>query len=146
MPPKKINRRKRNNSNNQVLQLLFRLIRSYSCWNCHQIGHTRHQCPYPKSISCSYCKRPGVRTIDCGCCYENKQILPTSSHNVPAASTAPAGYDLVVMVPDSNIPNEYKEQDNLMVFVDNEHDNDSNEGTDTEFLELDAEQDSLDDL
>lgn len=147
MPPKRNNRRKKYNSNNEIFQLLNRLIRLHSCWNCHQIGHTRHQCPLPKSISCSYCKKPGVRTIDCGCC--NQQCLPTTHRHPSPAPMAEAGFDLLVMVPDSNEPNQYKEQDNLMVVIDNcntENENPSDENTDTEFLELDAEQDSLDDL
>ena len=64
--------RKPNRINNQqymihTLQLLQSFMRSYSCWNCHQIGHTRHQCRFPKVDSCSFCKRTGIKTIECGC-------------------------------------------------------------------------------
>lgn len=148
MPPKRIHRRKRANFNIQTIQLLQQLLRSCSCWNCHQVGHTRHQCPYPKSISCSFCKTPGTRTIDCKC---NHQLFQIPINNNPSVDN-PA---VEVVVPSPQLQNiQPEDRENIIVVIENDNmpnetlerdtETESNEGTD--YLELDAEDSSLDDL
>lgn len=151
MAPRRNNRRNRNNSKNQIIELLKRLIRLHSCWNCHGIGHTRYHCPHPKTIFCSYCKNPGVRTIDCRCFKSLSNCRP----NHPPVSTSTAAvvsHDQLIMMPPSNETNKY--QENILITIENKDESESErevdentEDTDgTEFLELDAEPDSFDDI
>lgn len=139
MPPKKNRNHRYKRNFNISIRLLQQFIRSYSCWNCHQVGHTRHQCPHPKSFSCSYCKTPGIRTVDCGC-NQLVAIQPQPQEN---------NHPLENLIIENNPPME-----NLIIEVDNdnyvpeniEQEVDTETDENIEYLELHAEDDSLDDL
>lgn len=72
--PKRLNRQPRNAFSLELLQHLFR---TFSCWNCSQIGHNRFQCPYPRTIACSFCRTPGVLSTECNCFFaKNHNFTP----------------------------------------------------------------------
>lgn len=45
------------------------------CWNCFTEGHLRFQCPLPKSDSCSFCRRPNIKTVECGCNKKDNDVI-----------------------------------------------------------------------
>lgn len=46
------------------------------CWNCNERGHRINDCPKPKVIRCFYCKKEGVRTVNCDCRQGNGRWVP----------------------------------------------------------------------
>lgn len=132
-------RRNRNRRSNRIAQqIVQQIIRISCCWNCFQFGHTRHQCPHPREVRCSYCRLPGVQTMQCKCNAaishrrsERNQLQPPLIQN----SLQNEIFDSTVMVPNIN-ENSYEEQENLVVLVDNQNEE--------EFLQIDLEEDTLD--
>lgn len=41
--------------------------RDTDCWNCGAKTHKKNQCPHPRSLRCSRCRREGVMTSECSC-------------------------------------------------------------------------------
>lgn len=125
---------------------LNNLMRQLCCWNCFQVGHKRFQCPYAKQNSCSFCRKPSILSIECGCELSRLHIsLP--NHRQEVAERIPYHDD--VMVPVVNIRNgavEYQRNDNLVIVVDNNDDQNEEDEVDNDVLEINADTDSLDDL
>lgn len=46
--------------------------RTVTCWNCNRVGHLYRECWSPRRMRCYYCKRPDVKTTECGCKAENE--------------------------------------------------------------------------
>lgn len=138
-----MNRQNRNRQRKE--KKLNKLIRELCCWNCFQFGHKRFQCPYPKQTRCSFCRKPSVLSVECGCDLSQENLVLIE----PQVVNEIANYDQNVMVP-VNQPNgeiEYQQNENLVFILGN--DNLSNEEIDHEgddILEIHAETDSLDDL
>lgn len=134
---------------------LNQLIRKKCCWNCMQIGHLRFQCPYPRTIRCSFCRKPFVLTINCDCRGQNLNI-DVSEHqvqelpNLDENRTPPMNeeYSAAVLVPMNLEDGSIQEniQDNLVVFVDNNEIEDEKYEEDRDVLEINAETDSLDEM
>lgn len=114
---------------------LNEIIRHLCCWNCFQTGHKRFQCPFPKVDSCSFCRRPQVKSTSCGC--------PASRAHIKHQNVVPElhNYNENVVVPivEGNAVARYKKMDNLVVIVENEVVDD-----DQDYIELHAESESLD--
>lgn len=143
-----MNRRNRNVNRNRTAKLEKRfnsLVRKNVCWNCFQVGHKRFQCPHPKQSSCSFCRRPSVLSVECGCELSREQLAARSLEIVDEIPN----YNENVMVP-VNQPNgviEYQQDDNLMIVIENEAVIEGRSENDEEdFLELHAETESLSDL
>lgn len=148
----------RNHYNNKKTEkkyrTLNRLIRKNCCWNCLQIGHLRFQCPYPKMIRCSFCRKPFVLTINCDCRGRSSNVSDVSAHQEQRCSNAEQNmiplnqeYSVSVMVP-VNFENGTTHsviEDNIVVFVDNAQEQVDNED-DRDILEIHAESESLDEL
>ncbi|KAL5288104.1 hypothetical protein ACFFRR_008763, partial [Megaselia abdita] len=133
-----MNRRNRN-CQRKALQKFNNLIRKLCCWNCFQIGHKRFQCPYPKQPSCSFCRKPSILSVDCGCKQSLEHFAKLNVETVP-------NYNENVIVP-INQPNgvtEYQSDENLMIIIENKSSNEEGfQGNEDDFLEINAETDSL---
>lgn len=136
-----MNRRNRNLRRNSERKLNH-IIRHLCCWNCFQVGHKRFQCPFPTSRSCSFCRRPQVLTVECGC-EASREHLRVPEIQQPLDAQIP-NYNPDVLVPLINGDEVagYEQVDNLVVFVENQsiHENES------DYLEIYAESDNLEDL
>lgn len=137
------NKSRRNNykSNNNlagnVLRILQMLIRSQSCWNCHQFGHTRHHCLEPRRIFCSFCKNPRVQTKDCSCHHRKSSGCHGRTKNqVPKVN--PSNVQPEAFIPKENIIVHIPNQENIQTPSESEMDED--------VLEIEAETDSLEDI
>lgn len=130
------------NKRRETERKLNNIIRHVCCWNCFQVGHKRFQCPFPKTPSCSFCRRPQVLTVECGCAASRSHFQISDPQN--QLHTQLSNYNLEVVGPVSNRNEvaEFDEMDNLVVVIENEnaYDNDS------DFLELHAESDNLEDI
>lgn len=141
------NRKNRKNDNKAVKfeRKLNSLFRKNCCWNCFQVGHKRFQCPYPKIYNCSFCRRPSVLSVECGCELSRQQLAPRRFEN----GNQITNYNENIMVP-VNQPNgsiEYQPNENLMVVIENEmlYEEISQDVND-DVLEIHAESDSLSDI
>lgn len=148
MAPTNSRRNKKINQNNIATRILQHLIRSHCCWNCFQLGHNRHQCPFPRSISCSYCRRPGVYSNQCKCTRRNSQVRYAQYvEYVPSTSS---NYENTVHVPNTEKNNIESQRENLVVFINNNSNKNNEEHEEhseqEEYLEIDAEDESLEDL
>lgn len=148
-------RRKPNHQKNiPALQILQLLIRRYCCWNCFQMGHNRHQCPLPRIIACSYCRKPGVLTHQCNCEFSRFNSSYPRNHGAnvrPVANDELPNYGNVVCVPNAENNNMPILRENLVISIRNNEDEPVNEPESTEsepdeFLELDAEDEPLDEM
>lgn len=117
---------------------LNKIIRNICCWNCFQVGHKRFQCPYPKINICSFCRRPGVLSVNCECKGSKKHFRAYQSEKVMVDSIPNYNPNVEIPILNGNEVAGYEEVENLMVVVDNENED--------EYLELHAESDSLEDL
>lgn len=144
-----------NNQNRNLFHLLQRIQRMYSCWNCHRFGHNRHQCLLPRTISCSFCRKPGVQTVDCRC---QGHINLAQRHNsyrtyqgAKLLNTAEA-YNPNVLVPNTSQPHSYIQRQNLVVSVPNderiegEMETSQDEEEEEDILEIHPESDCLDEI
>lgn len=132
---------------------LDQLIRKNCCWNCLQIGHLRFQCPYPKTIRCSFCRKPFVLTINCNCRGQNTKIdVPEHQRqesynhceeNLNDPTNHEYSVSVVVPVKLENGSIHSVIEDNIVVFIDNSKDQ---EEEDKDILEIHAETDSLNEL
>lgn len=135
-----------------VEKKLNEIMRKLCCWNCFQTGHKRFQCPFPKVNLCSFCRRPFILSVECGC-PQSKAHLDVSEHqigNVPSiningslkdsTNDLSMSYNENVVVPihHGNSLAGYETLDNMVVVVDNNNDMD--------ILEIHAEDESLDNL
>lgn len=96
------------------------MIRQLCCWNCFQVGHKRFQCPFAKQICCSFCRKPSIRSVECGC-ELSREYVGLHNHRQNYTERNPS-YDEDVLVPvvnDQNGAVKYKRNDNLLIFVDN---------------------------
>lgn len=120
-----MNRKNHNAKRNQERKL-NKMIRQLCCWNCFQTGHNRFQCPFPKTPSCSYCRKPSVLSINCGCDL-SRADLPLQENNEQVVENMPE-YDANVLVPvnDENGFIGYQENQNIILVVEN-HPDESNE-------------------
>lgn len=116
---------------------LNEIIRHLCCWNCFQTGHKRFQCPFPKVNRCSFCRRPQVMSINCGCSASRDHLVIPEHQNAVIHN-----YNQNVVIPIAE-GNEvaYQEMDNLVVVGENEAVTE-----DLDYIELHAESESLDDL
>lgn len=153
MAPNNHRRSKKKSSNNQgrnLFLLLQRMQRLYSCWNCHQFGHTRHQCQLPRTISCSFCRKPGILTVDCRCQNKHQPHRFNRPYQRTEYLSTSVSYNSNVRVPDGNQPNSYVPRENLVVVVPNDERNEeemeTNEVEEEEYLEIHPESDSLDEM
>lgn len=121
---------------------LNKIIRHMCCWNCFQVGHKRFQCPYPTSRSCSFCRRPQVLTVECGCEASREHLGIPENQEPPNIEIPNYNPDVVVPVLNGGQVAKYEEVDNLVVFVENQAMDDN----DLDTLELHAESDNLEDL
>lgn len=148
MAPNRLRRNKNRNQTNSAIHILQHLIRRYCCWNCYQLGHNRHQCPFPRSISCSYCRRPGVLSTQCNCTNHTSHVR--RAQFVDNVSHFEGTYERTVHVPNIEKNNIESQRENLIVFVDNQpSQNNENEESDVEpeeYLEINAEDESLEDI
>lgn len=144
------------------MQLINQLFRRVCCWNCFQIGHLRFQCPFPRAIRCSFCRKPFVLSTDCNCRYQNS--LNVSEHQYKRSSKrthkkksslsksdlrSKYNENVVVPIHASNGEIYPVEVDNLVVFVENEKIDermDIKENEDMDILEIHAETESLENL
>lgn len=134
----KMNRKNRKQQRN-VEKKMNNMIRQLCCWNCFQVGHKRFQCPFAKQICCSFCRKPSIRSIECGCELSRQYI---GLHNRrPIHEEQQPSYENDVLVP------EYKQKDNIVIVVDNTKKQDEEgEEVDNDCLEINADTDSLNDL
>lgn len=58
------------------------LIRKNCCWNCLQLGHMRFQCPFPRMIRCSFCRKPFVLSVNCTCRINEFHEIPEQEEQV----------------------------------------------------------------
>lgn len=149
MAPNRFRRKKNLNQNNSAIQILQHLIRMYCCWNCFQLGHNRHQCPFPRSISCSYCRRPGVLSSQCRCTTPNSYVRRIQ--RVQNVSSDIGNYESNVHVPNIEKNNIESQRENLVVFVNNNNSSgniieEDNSSETEEYLEINAEDESLEDI
>lgn len=146
-------RKQKNHDNIPALQILQLLIRRYCCWNCFQMGHNRHQCPFPRIISCSYCRKPGVLSQQCNCDFSKLN----SSHyrncrNVETTSSMElVRHENLVSVPNPENNDVPVLQENLLISISNNNDEPTTEQDPTEseqedLLEIHAEDEPLDEL
>lgn len=143
-----MNRRDRKVNRNRTAKLENRfnsLIRKNVCWNCFQVGHKRFQCPHPKQSSCSFCRRPSVLSVECGCELSRQKLAVRSREIVDETPN----YNENVIVP-VNQPNgviEYQQDDNLMIVIESEAVIEEKSENDEDYvLEIYADTDSLSDL
>lgn len=108
------------------------------CWNCFNKGHLRFQCPEPKRISCSFCRKPNILSSDCAC--QTISLHPIEVHEIQAAN-----YNLFVELPRIQ-PDEARNVDNLVIVIENPPNPSSDEEVDLDILEIHPEDDCLDDI
>lgn len=141
---------RRNQRKQRMLEKkLNNMIRQLCCWNCFQVGHKRFQCPFIKTPSCSFCRKPSVLSVNCGCelstTYNglhnhrrivNNAVVPNYEENV-----------IVPVVDNQNGAIQYREDDNLVIFINNQDEqNETQEAVDEDILEIHADKESLEDL
>lgn len=130
--------------NANMLEVLQHLLRNLSCWNCSQLGHNRFQCPFPKNHFCSFCRTPGVLTTKCSCFFaRTNQCIPRIENREPN--------NRVLNVQDNNVEEGRKvlNKDDLvpMENIVIEFQNDELEDpTSEDYLEIDTERDFLDEM
>lgn len=139
-----MNRHKNNRQRQLAEKRLKTLIRDLSCWNCFQFGHKRFQCPYPKQNRCSFCRKPYVLSVDCGCdlARQNFNVVKPQVVNVIPNYAE----NVIVPVRQLNGEVEYQQNDNILVIVGNENMNAENIKDGEDYLEINAETESLSDL
>lgn len=143
----------------ETRHLINQLIRRFCCWNCFQIGHLRFQCPFPRAIRCSFCRRPYVLSTNCNCRYQNHSnaLQPRKRSKRDhqrkfslSNSKIKQNYDQDVIVPmhASNGEMHPVKVDNIVVFVnrDNEETFNKDENEDMDILEIHAEDESLENI
>lgn len=154
---KKSIKKKRSKSSKNYVN---KLIRKNCCWNCFQLDHLRFQCPYFKSLKCSFCRKPDVRSSECNCSESRRHFhVPEHNDEVPAnylneevRVTEYGSFSQKVLVPlnnDGETPS-YVLNENIVVFIENESCNDKEkqdeEEEDKDILEIHAEDCLLDDI
>lgn len=127
---------------------LNNMIRQFSCWNCLQLGHRRFQCPYVKMQCCSFCRKPSVLTVNCGC---ELSVLHVDLHSRRRKVKKPKQpqYENHVIVPQVNEQNgsvEYKEDANIVVYIDNDQEKQNEESVNDDILEIHADDESLENI
>lgn len=63
----------------KAVQNAYKYSRRSGCWNCNLQGHTFKNCRFPKTLRCSICRKPNVKTINCSCRKNVLQGLITKS-------------------------------------------------------------------
>lgn len=134
--------RRNHNLRRESERKLNNIIRHLCCWNCFQVGHKRFQCPFPTSRSCSFCRRPQVLSVDCGCLASREHLQIPENREPPNIEIPNYNPDVVVPVVNEGEVAGYEEVDNLVVFVENQGLNED----DSDYLELHAESDNLEDI
>lgn len=142
------NQKWRRNRNKKIRKLRFYSTNRQSiCWNCLEFGHLRFQCSLPKKDICSFCHRTGVRSCDCSCteAMNHFSVKPEANNIVTndENSIEIPPYERNVMVPivnQNNVTN-YQRMDNMVIFVDNRHQQPEEE--DRDFIEIHPEDEDL---
>lgn len=137
------NRRKQRSLENKMNNM----IRQLCCWNCFQVGHKRFQCPFLKTPCCSFCRKPSVLTVNCGCDLSKAHIGLHIRRN--PMKKQPSKYENDVIVPKVNEQNgsvEYKRDDNLVVFIENESTDQNEETIDNDILEIHVDNEFLNNI
>ena len=116
------------------------LRRKQCCWNCFKIGHLRFQCPEPKRVMCSFCRKPATLSIECTCRSNPSQDIQLNPHEI--ASLQIAEFPEFVAVPNAQA-DEYVQLENLAVVIENDM---SQYNYENDILEIPMEYEPLDEI